>query len=81
MGYFSNGTEGDLYEAQYCARCLHGQGPDGNACAVWALHLDENYNADTFDLLDALIPRSADGLKNLECRMFVDVGRQMRLAL
>lgn len=23
MGYFANGTEGDMYEEQYCDRCVH----------------------------------------------------------
>ena len=27
MGYFSNGTEGDMYEAQYCDKCQHQDGP------------------------------------------------------
>jgi hypothetical protein len=28
MGYFSNGTEADAFEARYCSRCVHG-GEDG----------------------------------------------------
>ena len=23
MGYFSNGTEGELYQERWCSRCLH----------------------------------------------------------
>ena len=23
MGYFSNGAEGERYEAQYCSNCMH----------------------------------------------------------
>ena len=32
MGYFSNGTEGMMYEEEYCDKCWHG---GDNACAVW----------------------------------------------
>jgi hypothetical protein len=34
MGYFSNGTEGMDYEAQYCDKCVHQDGPTENGCAV-----------------------------------------------
>ncbi len=34
MGYFANGTEGDIYEARYCARCIHRGDPDGPGCPV-----------------------------------------------
>lgn len=72
MGYFSNGTEGELYQEDYCDRCIHGQ--DG--CAVWFAH--EMYNYDECNnknsILHLLIPRSEDGLGNEQCRMFVERG-------
>lgn len=83
MGYFSNGTEGDLYVEHYCHRCIHyrEEGPD---CGVMLAHLLHNY--DQFreggehlkSALDLLIPRitmtGADGIAiptNGECAMFL----------
>lgn len=81
MGYFSNGTEGEMYESAYCDRCVH-QGPeDGPGCAVWFAHLIHNYdecnNKDS--ILHMLIPLETmefdDGIKqqvNGECLMFIE---------
>jgi hypothetical protein len=77
MGYFSNGTEGDMYEAQWCARCVHTA--DGNSCAVIYLHMLYNYDQGDKDprevaitaILGMLIPRSKDGVYNERCAMFV----------
>lgn len=74
MGYFSNGTEGESYEAQYCSKCAHQNGPDGNSgCTVWMAHLLHNYdecnNPDS--ILHMLIPRSQDDLWNEKCTMFI----------
>ena len=69
MAYFSNGTEGMMYEERYCNRCIHG--PD---CVVWAVHFDYNYDQNKDEkikaILSALIPR--DGLWNAECTMFIE---------
>lgn len=71
MGYFSNGTEGAMYEEQYCARCVHNT--DGPGCAVLAAHMLFNYqdcnNPDS--ILHMLIPRTKGGLGNDQCRMFI----------
>lgn len=68
MGYFANGTEGELYEAEYCNRCVHQDDP----CAVWLLHLAYNYSGiddkSMSHALDMLIPRN--GVHNDECAMF-----------
>lgn len=73
MGYFSNGTEGEAYEARYCSRCIHQNGPDGDGgCAVWLLHMLHNYDEcnkeDSF--LHTLIPRH--GTTNGRCAMFCE---------
>ena len=72
MGYFSNGTEGECYQAQYCFRCTHWPpDPNDGMCAVWLAHQLRNYedcnNAES--PLHVLIPRTKLG--NGECRMFI----------
>lgn len=78
MGYFSNGTEGDMYEEKYCEKCVH-YGEAGEGCTVLILHTIWNYdqinpNDDHATAkkwaLDTLIPRTKDGLGNKECTMF-----------
>lgn len=66
MGYFSNGTEGEMYESQYCDRCIHQDDP----CAVWLLHMLHNYDECNNDksMLHVLIPRK--GIENEQCAMF-----------
>jgi len=68
MGYFSNGTEGDMYEAEWCNNCVH-----YDQCAVWLLHMLHNYdecnNGNSF--LHVLIPRDSNG-RNLKCEMFCE---------
>ena len=67
MGYFSNGTEGDMYHSQYCADCAH----DGD-CAVWEAHLMHNYDEcnNEKSLLHYFIPRGDTGF-NEKCRMWM----------
>ena len=71
MGYFSNGTEAAIYQAEWCNRCVH----DEEACPVWVAHLIFNYdlvNAPSSTpggaILDMLIPR--EGVFNGQCTMF-----------
>jgi hypothetical protein len=81
MGYFSNGTEGRCYEAEYCARCVHGQAPPtmdliAYQCPVMQLH--EDWNREQLaagaeaevkrQALFALIPERGRG--NEQCAMF-----------
>ena len=77
MGYFPNGTAGEAYEEEWCHNCYHYN--DGG-CAVMLAHLVHNYAEcnNTESILHMLIPISADGLENEECRMFLDVGGMMR---
>jgi hypothetical protein len=72
MGYFSNGSEGDCYEAEFCSRCVHQNGPDGESgCAVMLAHLLRNYDEcnNKESILHILIPRDKDGW-NEQCKMF-----------
>lgn len=78
MGYFPNGTAGMDYEARYCDRCIHQDGPDGKGgCAVWLAHLVHNYKECNKEdsILDLLIPRTVDKLDNAQCQMFFEKGR------
>lgn len=77
MGYFSNGTEGAMYEEEYCERCIHGSDSE-SLCPVWSMHMLLNYdlcNAPDDNpgriALDMLIPRK--GIHNEQCTMFVRV--------
>lgn len=87
MGYFSNGTEGEIYQATYCDNCVHwrdlGDGR-GYGCPIIDLHMLYNYDQHpehsnnpeqaerTANMLNELIPRSENGLYNEQCRMFWD---------
>lgn len=77
MGYFSNGSEGDWYEAQYCARCVH-EGTEERSCPIMELHALYNYDQckkpSTAAALGLLIPRDATG-GNGQCAMFWARGR------
>ncbi len=75
MGYFSNGTENMIYRAQYCDRCKHDE--NGN-CPIILAHLLHNYEDcnKPESILHILIPRSADGLRNEACKMFIESEQQ-----
>jgi hypothetical protein len=77
MAYFPNGTAGMYYEEQYCSRCVHFRGPDGDSgCAVWLLHLLFNYEQVNDDdhpirvMLNTLIPETEDKLGAEQCALF-----------
>jgi len=72
MGYFSNGTEGAIYEETFCRRCIHYGPEDGPGCPIWLAHLIHNYDECNNDesILHILIPR--EGVHNLQCTMFVE---------
>lgn len=40
MGYFANGTEGEIFQGEYCAKCVHDLKQN---CPIWLLHLTWNY--------------------------------------
>jgi len=86
MAYFSNGTEGLIYQEQYCFRCEHweqrpGEGAEG--CPVWDAHLMWAYELcnekdhPAKQMLDMLIPMRdhtfSDGITSpvaAECTLF-----------
>lgn len=76
MAYFPNGTAVDIYEAQYCSRCVHQGPPNGPGCAVMLAHLIHNYNECNKDdsILHLLIPHDKRGFPG-ECKMFMDKSR------
>lgn len=76
MGYFSNGTEGMMYEEEYCFQCIHNN--EEEQCQVWYLHEVFNYDAvgknadkNIKKILNALIPRKENGV-NGECSMYLE---------
>lgn len=84
MGYFSNGTEGDMFQSMYCERCVHWRQRttevDGiESCPIIDIHWMHNYDQCAKDangkqltwILGQLIKRTNDGLDN-ECQMFVE---------
>lgn len=62
MAYFSNGTEGQLYEEKWCSRCVHRNGLDGRTgCPVMLAHIlyayeECNSKSNAKSMLDFLIP-------------------------
>jgi hypothetical protein len=69
MGYFSNGTEGAMFEEAWCSRCVHSDlGPGQELgvdppCPVWMAHTLYAYELCNEEehpgkvILDMLIPR------------------------
>jgi hypothetical protein len=75
VGYFSNGSEGDIYQEAYCDRCVNwrdeGDGR-GEGCPIIDIHLcycgEQLKNETIRHILNALIPRGESD--NKECRCF-----------
>lgn len=75
MGYFSNSTEGMMFEEQYCHSCVHRDDDlDSFGCPVWMLHMMWNYDAvgmlkdETKETaLESFIP--TEGIENKPCTM------------
>jgi hypothetical protein len=66
MAYFPNGTAGDLYQEQYCNRCVHDR---ESKCPIWGAHLLFNRGPAWRQVLDYLIPMGDNGEPG-ECQMF-----------
>jgi hypothetical protein len=73
MGYFSNGTMGEMYETRYCERCIHYSELPG--CPVFVLHLVWNYDQHSdptkAEALEQFIPTLDAPPWNGPCKMFV----------
>jgi len=89
MGYFSNGSENEMYAAQYCNRCVHDaeyqEDPEGNrgqGCPIIGWHLIWNYSQahDEKASDEARMQRDVldsfiprKGVHNERCKMFIPV--------
>ncbi len=69
MGYFSNGTEGRIYQERFCDRCIHDK---EHNCAVWLAHLVHNEANNPDSMLHILIPRAPAPEWNGQCKMFIE---------
>lgn len=76
MGYFSNATEGDAWESQNCAHCVHNkQDEDAGMCPVMLAHITFAYELCNETehpgkvILDWLIPRRKGDTGNKQCAM------------
>lgn len=76
MGYFSNATESDYYEAKYCNRCVNQGPPHSLCCWIWLQHmLNSHKECNKPDsILHVLIPRDDVGY-NKQCVMFREPGK------
>lgn len=75
MAYFSNGTEGMIWEQKWCSRCVHQDPSDGDGCPILTLHVV--FNGDEGDVrtaLDMLIPNGNRGPG--KCALFFEKAQQ-----
>ena len=84
MGYFANGSEGEMYQVTYCFNCKNRRDKKdgcGFGCAVWDLHLFNSYDlcnskSKAKEMLDYLIPNK--DANNGECRMFLEIKKRKK---
>ena len=71
MGYFPNGTDGEIWTEDNCRHCVHST--EEGDCPVLLAHELYNYDQigkhDLEMVLGILIPRKAGGVGNKECAM------------
>ena len=84
MGYFANGTMGEIYYRKWCSRCVHDgefrKKGEGLGCPVWGAHRLYSYELCNVPpeespgraMLDMFIPRVGGPEWNGECTMFVE---------
>lgn len=75
MGYFPNGTSGDIYYEMYCSKCVHEDTErEAAMCPIWLWHMVDNYKEcnNEKSYLHKVIPRSKDDLDNEQCVMFLE---------
>src|SRR5690554_3287 len=66
VGYFSNGTEGMMYEEQYCDKCLHQK-----YCPIWLLHMEWNYEQFTPGGKAPITDGTSHGVKRQALEAFI----------
>ena len=79
MGYFSNGSEGEIYWFSYCKKCNNWTKREGElefGCPIWDLHILYQYNLCNSrslakKILDFLIPTNKKECNNEKCSMFL----------
>lgn len=80
MAYFIDGKDSTNYVEKVCTNCQHYKNGmyKGEDCPILEIH--KQYNRDggngtrdleIEDILSILIPRSENGMVNLECSMFI----------
>ena len=70
MAYFANGTEGMMYEDEYCSKCVHMHEEHG--CPCWDAHQLWNYDEcnKPDSILHKMIPFRDDSFAD-KCTFFV----------
>jgi len=83
MAYFSNGTEGMMYQAEYCDNCINYRErdpwPELKWCSIWDLHMHHNSDQNIktklgkalINVLETLIPTDKETHFASECSMFI----------
>jgi hypothetical protein len=65
MGYFSNGSEGEHFEARWCDRCVNREATEDapyNNCPIWTAHLFYCHDAVSEENAGRLLARNILGL-------------------
>lgn len=70
MTYFSNSDDGLSFEAEHCAKCIHGKGDD-DACPIMTAHVCFQGDEAAQTVLDLLILRNHQKLDR-PCMMFIE---------
>ena len=76
MAYFSNGTEGMMYEERYCENCIYYSNNPDEVCPIMEAHFLYGYELCNKKedpgkvILDLLIPMGEDHFP-AQCKMFI----------
>jgi len=74
MAYFSNGTEGMMYQEKYCHNCQYWNDADYErlgyevGCPIWLLHeihVGDKAWQPTLDTLIPMVPKEINGIRHL----------------
>jgi hypothetical protein len=84
MGFFANGTEGQIFQELYCEKCINYRKREGEStegCPIWDLHLLFNYkqfgSKECKEMLEFLIKLEKvdtehGEIKTNSCTMFME---------